>query len=198
MYKISGPSRCNIVAPFVGAWIEIFNVSSTSINFLSLPSWERGLKYVLKTEQRQRKRVAPFVGAWIEMACEPFITAAPAVAPFVGAWIEILLIISCYNQIIVAPFVGAWIEIDAIPCRHHFPNQSLPSWERGLKFCYVLNHSHKSKVAPFVGAWIEISFTSSVPFTPSVAPFVGAWIEINWKCACHPVLGRRSLRGSVD
>ena len=34
----------DMVAPLVGAWIEIKNSSLVNIMFLSLPSWERGLK----------------------------------------------------------------------------------------------------------------------------------------------------------
>ena len=35
--------------------------------------------------------------------------------------------------------------------------QSLPSWERGLKFAKVYQLTQRVQVAPFVGAWIEIS-----------------------------------------
>ena len=34
----------DIVAPLVGAWIEILIISPSSTDFLSLLSWERGLK----------------------------------------------------------------------------------------------------------------------------------------------------------
>ena len=34
------------VAPLVGAWIEITSLTQDVCNILSLPSWERGLKYV--------------------------------------------------------------------------------------------------------------------------------------------------------
>ena len=57
-----------------------------------------------------------------------------AVAPLVGAWIEIAvkLILNSFQN--VAPLVGAWIEIFLY--LHIFVSalQSLPSWERGLKF----------------------------------------------------------------
>ena len=33
------------VAPLVGAWIEIFNSGYDIVPIMSLPSWERGLKY---------------------------------------------------------------------------------------------------------------------------------------------------------
>ena len=59
---------CNIaVAPFVGAWIEIVAACTTAVFMLSLPLWERGLKYHIIIKFANRFFVAPFVGAWIEM-----------------------------------------------------------------------------------------------------------------------------------
>ena len=55
------------VAPFAGAWIEIF----LCISFC--------LPYV----------VAPFAGAWIEITECMKLFMLGAVAPFAGAWIEI-------------------------------------------------------------------------------------------------------------
>ena len=57
-----------IVAPFVGAWIEI--QLSTPLTLPALP-------------------VAPFVGAWIEINVQYQPEHYVVVAPFVGAWIEI-------------------------------------------------------------------------------------------------------------
>ena len=56
-----------VVAPFVGAWIEIESL----------------------TQFRRRFKVAPFVGAWIEINTIIGRAVLTAVAPFVGAWIEI-------------------------------------------------------------------------------------------------------------
>ena len=36
-----------IVAPLVGAWIEILELFATACGFLSLLSWERGLKLLI-------------------------------------------------------------------------------------------------------------------------------------------------------
>ena len=101
------------VAPFMGAWIEIW-VGMKTVN---------------------RITVAPFMGAWIEIHHTPLTTIWNTVAPFMGAWIEIrqythnLTGLSCrslhgsvdWNKqnrtitaiSIVAPFMGAWIEIMA-------------------------------------------------------------------------------------
>ena len=62
------------VAPFVGAWIEIaLCQSGWSVFGKSLPSWERGLKYIesreLAKSTQKGIKVAPFVGAWIEIMC---------------------------------------------------------------------------------------------------------------------------------
>ena len=57
-----------LVAPLVGAWIEI-TLSRRESNFViaSLLSWERGLKFVRTANHLGETRVAPLVGAWIEI-----------------------------------------------------------------------------------------------------------------------------------
>ena len=55
---------------------------------------------------------------------------------------------------------------------------SLLSWERGLKYVYVISVNSGILVAPLVGAWIEIYKSSVSKWYVSVAPLVGAWIEI--------------------
>ena len=55
-----------------------------------------------------------------------------AIAPFVGVWIEIYNQSGHYYGVTVAPFVGVWIEI-LLTAYQTALNQSLPSWECGLK-----------------------------------------------------------------
>ncbi len=56
------------VAPFAGAWIEIPGVLSINHGHkTSLPSRERGLKYVKHVIVSSDIEVAPFAGAWIEI-----------------------------------------------------------------------------------------------------------------------------------
>ena len=57
-----------MVAPFTGAWIEIFN-SSIKISILSWshPSRVRGLKCDPMGDSGPKAQVAPFTGAWIEI-----------------------------------------------------------------------------------------------------------------------------------
>ena len=57
-----------MVAPLVGAWIEIY------------------VQIYAKAEYR----VAPLVGAWIEIVTQKCINCEKIVAPLVGAWIEII------------------------------------------------------------------------------------------------------------
>ena len=99
---------------------------------LSLPSWERGLKYTVNGSLCLATTVAPFVGAWIEIYQYPSMNALPFVAPFVGAWIEIMYQKDISQRTYVAPFVGAWIEIGICGIMRK-TIASLPSWERGLK-----------------------------------------------------------------
>ena len=55
------------VAPLVGAWIEKCETKMTYYAFLSLPSWERGLKRLKRKMEDVGRTVAPLVGAWIEI-----------------------------------------------------------------------------------------------------------------------------------
>ena len=79
-----------MVAPLVGAWIEIDLKEFVRPIYKSLPSWERGLKYQDLAPLIFRNRVAPLVGAWIEIYEIAKQLEIYVVAPLVGAWIEIL------------------------------------------------------------------------------------------------------------
>ena len=71
-YFLSSPIKTYLlVAPLVGAWIEIDQLKAMD-----------GLE-----------KVAPLVGAWIEICNPPFSSISIPVAPLVGAWIEILYIL---------------------------------------------------------------------------------------------------------
>ncbi len=81
----------NHVAPFAGAWIEIAIDRSSSPTGASLPSRERGLKYIGKGDKSHEELVAPFAGAWIEIFAYNVGNIDQLVAPFAGAWIEIMM-----------------------------------------------------------------------------------------------------------
>ena len=55
------------VAPLVGAWIEISGSYVFFNKLVSLPLWERGLKFDNKLNDSVGQPVAPLVGAWIEI-----------------------------------------------------------------------------------------------------------------------------------
>ena len=98
----------------MGAWIEIGDGERIIINsLLSLPTWERGLKY-----------------SGIKISCR--------LTRSLPTWERGLkLFQSNQNQLstTVAPYMGAWIEI--LHYRHTLRLLlSLPTWERGLKFKY--------------------------------------------------------------
>ena len=57
------------------------------------------------------------------------------VAPLVGAWIEIIISKAMKKADEVAPLVGAWIEIIRSRIGENM-EESLLSWERGLKFAF--------------------------------------------------------------
>ena len=101
-----------MVAPYMGAWIEII--------FVDHPKAQPG--------------VAPYMGAWIEIKPLTLVDDVPEVAPYMGAWIEIhnVLHTSAHFPVSlptwerglklsrtggsnpiksVAPYMGAWIEI---------------------------------------------------------------------------------------
>ena len=56
---------------------------------MSLPSRERGLKYLMQNTADGDIRVAPLAGAWIEIGYQREILYDGNVAPLAGAWIEI-------------------------------------------------------------------------------------------------------------
>ena len=121
-----------IVAPLVGAWIEIVNYLFQKPVRAVAPLVGAWIEIILCIGIFWTETVAPLVGAWIEITIRRPTESISLVAPLVGAWIEIYGITGCAVFCPVAPLVGAWIEIGnrAGWCTG-FP--SLPSWERGLK-----------------------------------------------------------------
>ena len=142
------------VAPFTGAWIEIFCVLYYSRKKESLPSRGRGLKSKCPQTRWTAQLVAPFTGAWIEILNSRDGIEINGVAPFTGAWIEITVYSWSFARVIVAPFTGAWIEIS----------------NNLMALCIL-------PVAPFTGAWIEISSESQAPHRPKSLPSRGRGLK---------------------
>ena len=55
----------------------------------SLPSRERGLKYLGKVSRQIDVIVAPLAGAWVEILRRKGESVTVKVAPLAGAWVEI-------------------------------------------------------------------------------------------------------------
>ena len=115
--KLSYTTRLDaskIVAPLVGAWIEISSASTSPTNLPSLPSWERGLKFTHEGYAGIYK-VAPLVGAWIEIGISGRLSGRRWSLP---SWERGLKSYTdCPHTLLeVAPLVGAWIEIVLFRC----------------------------------------------------------------------------------
>ena len=101
----------------------------------SLPLWERGLKFQSQTHHAALQRRSP-CGS-VDWNCLKII---------------INLKISCRSPCGSVDWNSDYFEI---PYR---TVQSLPLWERGLKWCSTRSLQIHLPVAPLVGAWIEILF----------------------------------------
>ena len=145
------------VAPRVGAWIEITRCTRAERCSMSLPVWERGLKWFF--------------------ALTPEVSSVSL--PVWERGLKYCVGILEYINVAVAPRVGAWIEMTMKNCLTPI-SASLPVWERGLKFQGVKFVSRYECVAPRVGAWIEMPGIRTSASVADVAPRVGAWIEMSW------------------
>ena len=100
----------SFVAPYVGAWIETVQSLNYSKVDLSHPTWVRGLKHNLATDDNGKNQSHP---TWVR-GLKPYINYTKIihviVAPYVGAWIETLRLSYYLPTYFVAPYVGAWIE----------------------------------------------------------------------------------------
>ena len=122
------------VAPFAGAWIEI---------------WQHQLFccFIL---------VAPFAGAWIEIMCNSYHAISLECRTLRGCvdW-------NYYIRKFFAFYSGRTLRgcvdwnINRL-ARRNINVKSHPSRVRGLKYAWSSNDLHTRKVAPFAGAWIEI------------------------------------------
>ena len=158
--SLPGNDQSSLVAPLVGAWIEISKGMSASEWIKSLPSWERGLKYQIHINASVQLRSLPSWERGLKSRGSNRGLTCLRVAPLVGAWIEMLPRSKYCMDEAVAPLVGAWIEIGNTTTIASGIG-SLPSWERGLKYLMLDCGLRRQEVAPLVGAWIEIFLSSS-------------------------------------
>src|SRR5690625_3651031 len=133
-YSLESPSKTLIVAPFMGAWIEI----------------------TFQRHNLAHYNVAPFMGAWIEIPISSSLYWIAFVAPFMGAWIEIvcngwrlwMLYCRTLHGCVDCNRLQRMAVVDVV--------LSHSSWVRGLKFLHFHRVDTNYHVAPFMGAWIEI------------------------------------------
>ena len=138
------------------------------MNLWSLPSRERGLKFLTASQMSFASPVAPLAGAWIEI--------------LLWFWLKCTVTF-------VAPLAGAWIEImDAIDQIHQL-GKSLPSRERGLKYCDDITNGEQTVSLPSRERGLKSCDKFCVAVIPAVAPLAGAWIEIDGKCRRTTAVG---------
>ena len=210
------------VAPYMGAWIEmddlldnISNEASRSLHgsvdwnslsgllpkfaFASLPTWERGLKYVFPYLKHFDCKSLPtwergLKSRLVVYEVYPLLWSLPTWErglKYFGIFIH-------FNPHHVAPYMGAWIEINITLSINPLSTASLPTWERGLKYTPLSFVADINVVAPYMGAWIEIfvcrmelPISSSLPTWERGLKFATPNAELI-TCAS------RSLHGSVD
>ena len=93
--------------------------------------------------------------------------------------------------------MGAWIEI-RLNTSLSATAGSLPSWERGLKYCDLFPDEVVGLSLPSWERGLKYRIRCKRTLRIPVAPLVGAWIEISGLGANTYHLQRRSPRGSVD
>ena len=124
---------------------------------LSLPSWERGLKFVSSDIIYMYSASLPSWERGLKSFQTRLIGGLRCRSPRGSVDWNPSVWFFLYPTI-VAPLVGAWIEIvtDPASCTR---SESLPSWERGLKFWQDQGTDRLWSVAPLAGATIEIEKT---------------------------------------
>ena len=95
----------------MGAWIEILAIPYEDFVSMSLPSWERGLKFLSPGLLGGGHMSLPSWERGLKLQTNQYLSEQVDVAPLVGAWIEISQRCAAYLDNNVAPLVGAWIEI---------------------------------------------------------------------------------------
>ena len=80
----------HVVAPFTGAWIEMFRIRFGRPADRSLPSRERGLKFSVNVLDAPRIVSLPSRERGLKSCSGCWFAKSSVVAPFSGAWIEIV------------------------------------------------------------------------------------------------------------
>ena len=149
------------------------------VKLLSLPLWERGLKWFQKSYVKLGGYSSlPLWERGLKSLLVLRLRGLPIVAPLVGAWIEMHRFHSCCAWAASLPLWERGLKYHFICGINIVRIKSLPLWERGLKYVLDTPLILIPWVAPLVGAWIEILLLPRPRYVIHVAPLVGAWIEI--------------------
>ena len=187
------------VAPFAGAWIEIYFCINCHINLPSLPSRERGLKYFVREffdcNFRRSLRGSVDWNSAISARSIPerrrslrgsvdwnlqnrLYSPSCAVAPFAGAWIEIFRLMIPNIKQTRRSLRGSVDWNHTVISLKTLNRQSLPSRERGLKCSDKETKRLVELSLPSRERGLKYNVLSSLRRKGYVAPFAGAWIEI--------------------
>ena len=147
--------RVLLVAPLVGAWIEMGDFTMAIFCNGSRPSWARGLKYFNLDIEIIQGEVAPLVGAWIEIFFGGNSTGIRTSRPSWARGLKFLLRTILPYEKMSRPSWARGLKLSCLAWIF-LRRRSRPSWARGLKCQDVAGVRQIYWVAPLVGAWIEI------------------------------------------
>ncbi len=98
----SSPQRQSMsqpsVAPYMGAWIEMFMLAAPDMYEASLPTWERGLKFMERVNDVSPLLSLPTWERGLKSVVIQWADWSKCVAPYMGAWIEILNMFPCLQS----------------------------------------------------------------------------------------------------
>ena len=144
----------------------------------SLPTRERGLKFIFCGRKLEIALVAPHAGAWIEIPSGCLASPFSSSLPTRERGLKFITPCIFPEDILVAPHAGAWIEI-----QKNYPHmdkiwESLPTRERGLKLYHMMSGLNLKRSLPTRERGLKYFLIFMPCATRVVAPHAGAWIEI--------------------
>ena len=112
----------------MGAWIEIFDSVKKIIDFLSHPTWVRGLKLGGTNGSSLERRVAPHMGAWIEIM---FATYSSNIAQSHPTWVRGLKLERQLSWLTSLKSHPTWVRGLKLKCNHECCRVSLSRTPHG-------------------------------------------------------------------
>ena len=131
---VCGSADSRWVAPYMGAWIEIV-LSGAGSRYLrwSLPTWERGLKFQYFDTIDKNVNVAPYMGAWIEIVEWQRRQAGSLCRSLHGSVDWNISPIKFWIPTLGRSLHGSVDWNNIVSSWIYMFCKSLPTWERGLK-----------------------------------------------------------------